>query len=86
VLVVMALGGFAFDPAKPYLFAAFTTSAFDTMTSYALAIDAPRPTWFGMPTLQDWADATFAVALPAVSAGVLLALAGRVFVRRDWLA
>lgn len=86
ILVILALGSYGFDVAKPYVFAAYTTSPFDTLQDFALGIDAPRPKWFGVASLQDWADAAFAALVPAATAAALFGTASRIFTRRDWLA
>ncbi len=85
-LVTAALAAFALEVARPYLFPAYATAPFETLRMHALAIDAPRPVWFGIPTLQEWADVTFAVTLPLASALLLHFVAAARFVRRDWTA
>lgn len=84
-LVISSLLVAVLEAARPYLFAAYASSPFDVLRAHALGIDAPRPVWFGLPTLQEWADVTFAAAVPASSAGLLSLLAARAFSRRDWL-
>ena len=84
-LVISALLLVGFESSRPYLFTSYATASFDTLRDYAIGQDAPRPVWFGLPTLQDWADTTFAVALPVFSALLLLGAAARIFTKRDWL-
>lgn len=76
---------FAVPSIHPWLFPSFGVAPFDVLRSIALGHDAPRPVWFGMPHLQDWADITFAVCMPAACAFLLTLLAGRIFSQRDWL-
>jgi ABC-type transport system involved in multi-copper enzyme maturation permease subunit len=85
-LVLASLAAVAVEPAKSYIFSAFATSPFDVLRSLALGQDAPRPTWFGMPSLQDWADITFAVALPGAFAFLFGFVGLRIFMKRDWLS
>jgi ABC-type transport system involved in multi-copper enzyme maturation permease subunit len=86
VLGAAALAAFAFPDVQSYLFPSFTTSAFDTLRSHALAVVGSSATWFGRLALRPGVDAVLAAALPAASAAILLGAAARAFTRRDWLA
>lgn len=85
-LVLCGLLTFALDDARSYLFASYATSPFDILRMHALGQDAPRPTWFGMSSLQDWADITFSILVPAAAALLTTFVAARIFKKKDWLA
>jgi len=84
-LVVSTMATIGVESLRPYFFSSFATSAFETLRAFGLGIDAPRPVWFGNPTLQDWADVTFSLSLPGSCACLFLLLAGAHFCRKDWL-
>jgi ABC-type transport system involved in multi-copper enzyme maturation permease subunit len=86
ILLGFVLLVFVVETLRPYFFVSYVTSPFDTLRAHALGQDAPRPVWFGLPTLHDWADITFAIALPALSAALCFLVAARLFVKKDWLA
>lgn len=85
-LVLCALLTFGFEAARPYLFAAYAASPLDTLRAFAMGQNAPRPVWFGMATLQNWADVTFAALVPASSGVLFTFTAARIFVKKDWLS
>ncbi|MFN0206302.1 MAG: ABC transporter permease subunit [Planctomycetota bacterium] len=85
-LVLSSLAVLVIESAKSYVFSAYATSPFDTLRAHALGQDAPQPVWFGIPTLQDWADITFAWLLPASCAAAFVLIGMRIFSKKDWLA
>jgi ABC-2 type transport system permease protein len=85
-LVLAELLAGVLDVVRPWLFSAYARNPFDTLRDFAMGIDAPRPIWFGIPSLRDWADASFALGVPLLTATVLTLVSARVFARKDWLA
>ncbi|MBI3819226.1 MAG: ABC transporter permease subunit [Planctomycetes bacterium] len=85
-LLLCALLTFVFEFSRPWVFPNYTAAPFDTLREFALGHNAPRPTWFGIYTLQDWADITFAISLPASAALLFFSAGARIFIKKDWLS
>lgn len=85
ILLTAELLTLVLDVARPYVFVSFVAGPFDTLRSHALGIDAPRPTWFGVPSFRDWADVAFALLVPTSACVLLTLVAARIFSRKDWL-